>query len=140
FDPDLFASNGHARGQSPDGSEQGMLDIDVAGVAVVGEDGISIERAPEGIVFEPLADAAERLGELVGADEKFTAHNAALWKYGLLVRVPRGVQLEQPPYVRIGNAAEGGALFWRLLVVAEPESRFTLIEEYVSARPDLSGY
>jgi Fe-S cluster assembly protein SufD len=140
FDPDAFASNGHGRGQSPDGSEQGMLDIDVAGVAVVGEDGISIERAPEGIVFEPLADAAERLGELVGADEKFTAHNAALWKHGLLVRVPRGVQLEQPLYVRIGNGAEGGALFWRLLVVAEPLSRFTLIEEYVSARPDLSGY
>src|SRR5439155_10172215 len=71
---------------------------------------------------------------------KLTSHNAALWHHGLLVRVPRGVRLAQPFYVRIGNAADDGALFWRLLVVAEPESRFTLIEEYVSARPDLSGY
>src|SRR3954449_1418687 len=116
FDPDAFASNGHAPGAAPGTRpEETMLDIDVAGTAVVGEDGIVIERAPEGIVFEPLSEAAERLGELVGADEKFTAHNAALWRHGLLVRVPRGVELEQPLYVRIGNKAEGGALFWRLL-------------------------
>jgi Fe-S cluster assembly protein SufD len=140
FDPDAFASNGHVRGQPPAVAEQTMLDIDVAGVAVVGESGIEIQRAPDGVVFEPLTDAAERLGELVGADDKFTAHNAALWQHGLLVRVPRGVELEQPLYVRIANAAEGGALFWRLLVVAEPESRFTLIEEYASAWPDLPGY
>ena len=47
--------------------------------------------------------------------------------------MPRGVVLEKPLYVRIANSVEGGALFWRLLVVAEPESRFTLIEEYASA-------
>src|SRR5207245_7823487 len=46
----------------------------------------------------------------------------------------------QPLYVRIANSAEGGSLFWRLLVIAEEGSRFTLIEEYASARPDLSGY
>jgi Fe-S cluster assembly protein SufD len=54
--------------------------------------------------------------------------------------VPRGLVVEQPFYVRIANSREGAALFWRLLVVAEPESRFTVIEEYTSARPDLSGY
>jgi Fe-S cluster assembly protein SufD len=154
FDPDAFASNGQSRplrrasppqaragaDESPAVAEQTMLDIDVAGVAVVGESGIEIERAPDGVVFERLTDAAERLGELVGADDKFTAHNAALWEHGLLVRIPRGIELEQPLYVRIGNAADGGALFWRLLVVAEPGSRCTLIEEYVSPRPDLTGY
>ena len=34
----------------------------------------------------------------------------------------------------------GGSLFWRLLVVAEEGSRFTVIEEYASASPDLRGY
>ena len=48
--------------------------------------------------------------------------------------------LEQPLYVRIANSAENGTLFWRLLVVAESGSRFSLIEEYVSASPDLAGY
>ena len=63
-----------------------------------------------------------------------------MWTHGLLVHVPRGVVLEKPLYVRIANAVEGGSLFWRLLVVAEPESRFTLIEEYVVVDPELVAY
>jgi Fe-S cluster assembly protein SufD len=136
FDPDAFGQDGHDRGQSPAGS---MLDIDVAGVVVVDEGGVEIERAPDGVVFEPLGEH-ELLGTLVGADDKFTAHNAARWEHGLLVRVPQGLVLEQPLYVRIANATEDGSLFWRLLVVAEPQSRFTLIEEYASASPELTGY
>src|SRR3954447_18525386 len=139
FDPEAYLSNGHVRGQAPDGVAGSMLDLDVAALATVTEDGIEIERSPEGITFEPLADH-ELLGKLVGADEKFAAHNAALWEHGLLVQVPKGVVLEQPLYVRITNTREGGALFWRLLVVAEPESRFSVVEEYTSASPKLAGY
>jgi Fe-S cluster assembly protein SufD len=139
FDPDAFVSNGHVGGQTPAGAAGSMLELDVAAVATVTEDGIEIERAPDGVTFEPLRDH-ELLGALVGADEKFAAHNAALWEHGLLVQVPRGLVIEQPLYVRISNTHEGGALFWRLLVVAEPESRFSVVEEYASARPDLAGY
>src|SRR5919197_916648 len=136
FDPDAFSANG-ASGVA---KLETMLDVDVAGLASVSEAGIEIERAPEGVTFAPLAEDHERLGSLVGADEKFAAHNAALWQHGLLVHVPRGVVLEQPLYVRVSAAADSGALFWRLLVVAEPESRFTVIEEYGSASPDLAAY
>jgi Fe-S cluster assembly protein SufD len=140
FDPDSFVSNGHVRGPGPATRRQeSMLDIDVGGLATVTEAGIEIERTPDGVRFEPLSDH-ELLGTLVGADEKFAAHNAALWEHGLLVHVPRGVVLEQPLYVRVANSREGGALFWRLLVVAEPESRFSVIEEYVSGAPALAGY
>ena len=139
FDPDSFVSNGHVGDQTSAQAAGSMLDLEVAALATVGEDGIEIERAPEGITFEPLRDH-ELLGTLVGADEKFAAHNAALWEHGLLVQVPKGVVLEQPLYVRIANSRDGGALFWRLLVVAEPESRFSVVEEYASARPDLAGY
>ncbi|MGZ4397945.1 MAG: Fe-S cluster assembly protein SufD, partial [Gaiellaceae bacterium] len=90
--------------------------------------------------FEPLTEEHERLYGLVGWSEKFAAHNAAMWQHGLLVVVPRGLVLEKPLYVRIVNSVEGGSLFFRLLVVAEPQSRFSLIEEYVSATPELSGY
>src|SRR4051812_32381512 len=117
-----------------------MLDLDVAALAVVTEKGIEIERAPEGIRFEPLTDAAERLYELVRWDDKFTAHNAAMWQHGLLVHVPKGVVVERPLFVRVANSVEGGSLFWRLLVVAEEGARFTLVEEYSSADPELSGY
>jgi Fe-S cluster assembly protein SufD len=136
FDPEAWTANGAAGIAAP----PSLLDLDVAGVAHVGEAGIEIDRAPEGIRFEPLTDDHELLYSLVGFDEKFAAHNAALWKHGLLVHVPRGVVVEKPLYVRIANAVEGGSLFWRLLVVAEPESRFTLIEEYASASPDLGSY
>jgi Fe-S cluster assembly protein SufD len=139
FDPDSFAapSDASALVRKP-GSE--LLDIAVAGVARVTEGGIEVERAPDGVVFEPLTRDAERLGTLVGADDKFTAHNAARWEHGLLVRVPKGVELDAPLYVKVTNTAEGGALFWRLLVIAEEGSRFSLIEEYTSVSPELVGY
>ncbi len=136
FDPDAFGQNGHGRGLTPDAS---MLDLDLAGVAVVDEGGIEIERAPDGVTFEPLGKHAP-LGTLVGADDKFTAHNAATWEHGLLVHVPAGVELEQPLYVRIANSSPDGSLFWRLLVIAEQGARFSLIEEYASASPELAAY
>jgi Fe-S cluster assembly protein SufD len=137
FDPDRYRSEGHVQGLTPDVS---MLDIDVAGVAVVNEAGIEIERAPDGITFEPLRDDHPRLHELVGWDEKFAAHNAASWQHGLLVVIPKGVVVEQPLYVRVTNTTEDAAVFFRLLVVAEEGSQATLIEEYASATPDLAGY
>jgi Fe-S cluster assembly protein SufD len=141
FDPDAFALNGHAPvpGTRTRPGET-MLDIDAAGIVTVTEAGLTVERAPEGVVVEPLSDDHPRLGELVGATDKLSAHNAAMWKDGLLVRVGRGVELERPIYVRIANAAPGGALFWRLLVEAEEGARFTLIEEYVSESPALRAY
>jgi Fe-S cluster assembly protein SufD len=141
FDPDAFAvPNGHVGGQTPAVPEAGMLEIDVAGAATASEGGIEILRAPDGIKLAPLSDAEERLGALVRPDDKFTAHNAAMWKHGLLVRVPKNVQLEQPLYVRVANSVPGGALFWRLLVVAEEGSSFSLIEEYASSEPELESY
>ena len=138
FDPDAF---GHDGGEFPDAAPESMLDLDVAAFATVTETGIEISRAPAEIRFEPLDEAHERLGSLVSwRDDKFAAHNAAAWQNGLLVHVPGGLELERPLYVRVANAAEGGSLFWRLLVIAEEGARFSLIEEYVSASPDLHAY
>src|SRR4051812_10545158 len=110
FDPDSF---GHAGGQTPGMSPAPMLDLAVSGLATVNEASIDIERAPDGVTFDFLDDHP-RLHELVGWDEKFAAHNAALWERGLLVVVPRGVVLDEPLYVRIANSVDGGSLFWRL--------------------------
>ena len=135
FDPDSFSANGAATvADAP-----ALLELDAAGVAHVSEGGLEIVSAPEGARFEALTDHP-LLGELVGTGEKFAAHNAARWVNGLLVHVPQGVVLEKPLYVRVANAVDGGSLFWRLLIVAEPQSRFTVIEEYASADPALAGY
>jgi Fe-S cluster assembly protein SufD len=137
FDPDAFPvpSDAGAAAEAPR-----LLDLDVAGMAVVSESGVEIERAPDGVRFEPLAEADPRLYSLVGWDEFFAAHNAALWRNGVLVHVPRGVELERPLYVRIASSLPGSALFYRLLVVAEEQARFALIEEYTSASPELDVY
>jgi Fe-S cluster assembly protein SufD len=139
FDPDGFSQD-QDPGPAVVGAESQFLDLDVSGMAVVSESGIEIVRAPEGIRFEALDESDPRLYSLVGWNEKFAAHNAAVWKHGLLVHVPKGVVLEKPLYVRIASSVEGGALFWRLLVVAEEQSRFTLIEEYASAGPATRAY
>src|SRR6266511_3845559 len=138
FDPDAF--------QQVQGSEPGtgpaatMLDLDVAGMATITETGVTVERAPEGITFAPLDEAHERLYSLISWDEKFAAHNAAVWQHGLLVLVPKGVVLDKPLYVRVTNSSDGGSLFWRLLVVAEEGARFTLVEEVASTATDLHSY
>lgn len=135
FDPESFSANG----ATTVADAPALLELDAAGVAHVSEGGLEIVSAPEGVRFEALTDHP-LLGELVGTGEKFAAHNAARWVNGLLVHVPQGVVLEKPLYVRVANAVEGGSLFWRLLIVAEPQSRFTVIEEYASADPALAGY
>jgi Fe-S cluster assembly protein SufD len=135
FDPDSFSAEG--AGESP----ERMLDINVSGLATVTESSLEIEVKPEwGVTFGRLDENHELLHELIGWDEKFAAHNAALWQNGLLVHVPSGVVLDEPLYVRIANSVDGGSLFWRLLVIAEAGSNFSLIEEYASARPDVAGY
>ena len=135
FDPDGFAATGDAVGEP-----QSLVSLDVAGSVIVGEAGMHFAQVPDGVTVEPLRDDHPLLGTLVAPNEKFAAHNAALWENGVLIHVPKGVVVEKPIYIRVQNTIEGGQLFWRLLVVAEEGSRFTVIEEYASASPDLSGY
>ena len=138
FDPDSF---GQVPGTVPETRPaETMLDLDVAGLATIGESGVTIERAPEGVTFQRLDEGHERLYSLVGWEEKFAAHNAAVWQHGLLVHVPKDVVLDKPLYVRITSSANEAALFWRLLVIADPGARFTLVEEVVSSSPELHTY
>jgi Fe-S cluster assembly protein SufD len=136
FDPDAWSAEATSAAAVPS-----MLDLDVAASATIDESGISVSGAvPEGIRFEPLTDDNPLVGSLVQPDDKLRAHNAAVWQHGLLVHVPAGAELEQPLYLRVASNVAGGSLFWRVLVVAEPGSRFTLVQELTSARDDLESY
>jgi Fe-S cluster assembly protein SufD len=135
FDPDAWNAQVAAPAEVPS-----LLDLDVAGSATLDERGITFERAPDGIRFEALTDDHPLVGSLVAPDDKFRAHNAAVWEHGLLVHVPSGVELEKPLYLRVASSADRGSLFWRVLVVAEPGSRFTVVQELTSADPELEAY
>jgi Fe-S cluster assembly protein SufD len=131
FDPAQLVANGHVGGLSP-----AMLDLDVAGRASMNESGIEIISAPAGITFEPLP--ADYPAELVPEDDKFAMENLANWQHGLLVRVPKGVVVDKPLYVKV--TSNGGSLYWRMVVVAEEGARFTLIEDLSSVAPDTLAY
>jgi Fe-S cluster assembly protein SufD len=135
FDPEDYGSKAGTLPRNE--SVTTMLDLDVAGYASVTENGIEFSKLPDGVRFEPLPEDYERLYSLVGWDEKFAAHNAAMWQHGLLVVVPKGLVLEKPLYVRI---AVTGQTFWRLVVVAEEGARASLIEEYASPDPTTEAY
>jgi len=113
-----------------------MLDLDVAGRAAVSEAGIEILSAPEGVTFEPLP--ADYEARLIPEDDKFALENLARWQHGLLVRVPKGVEVALPLYVQV--TSNGGSLYWRMVVEAEEGARFTLIEDLSSPAPDTLAY
>ena len=121
-----------------------LLELDVAAAATIDEASVRIQQMgaalPEGVRFEPLTEDHPLLGTLVGPDDKFRAHNAAVWQNGLLVHVAQDVALEKPLYLRVSSSAPGGSLFWRVLVVADPGSRFTLVQELTSADEQLETY
>ena len=135
FDPDAWTAEASAAVAVPS-----MLDLDVAATATIDETGVHVSGSVDGIAFEPLRDDDPLIGSLVKPDDKFRAHNAAAWQHGLLVRVSAGFELEKPLYLRVASGVPGGSLLWRVLVVAEPGSRFTLVQELTSATDDLEAY
>ncbi len=100
------------------------------------------EESRRGVIFCSLDEAVRRYPDLVrehlmtrcvpaGLD-KLTALHAALWSGGVFVYVPRGVELSLPLEVLVSASVAGLAVFPHVLVIAEPQSRLTLIEEYES--------
>ena len=131
FDPDPVPGT-----VVPGTSGRPMLDLDVAGRAAVNESGIAILSAPAGVTFEPLQLDYE--ARLIPEDDRFALENLAQWRHGLLVRVPKGVELDKPLYVTV--TSNGGSLYWRMVVEAEEGARFTLIEDLSSSAPDTVAY
>ena len=135
FDPDAWTAATSATVAVPS-----MLDLDVAATATIDEAGVHVTGSVDGVAFEPLRDDHPLIGSLVQPDDKLRAHNAAVWEHGLLVHVPAAAELEKPLYLRVASGVPGGSLFWRVLVVAEPGARFTLVQELTSATDDLEAY
>jgi Fe-S cluster assembly protein SufD len=102
------------------------------------EPGVDMAEGPP--VVMPLAEAAERLGDvvrdhfgsLVGADDPFVARNEANWRNGVLVYVPRGQRLAEPVRLSVLQDAGGGSLDWRALIVLEEGAEAEVWERYGS--------
>jgi Fe-S cluster assembly protein SufB/Fe-S cluster assembly protein SufD len=67
-------------------------------------------------------------------DDKFAALNNALFTTGFFLHVPKGIEVTLPfRHVTVFDS-EGSGLFAQNLVVADPRSKFTILEELYSTR------
>ena len=139
FDPDAWTADASSAVAVPS-----MLDLDVAASATIDESGIQVSDVVD-TAASAFASSAHR-GPPAARQRSSPpttssrAHNAAVWEHGLLVHVPAGVVLDKPLYLRVASSAPGGSLFWRVLVVAEPGSRFTFVQELTSGDEQLESY
>ena len=106
------------------------------------------DPGPGAPVVMPLALAAERYAEVVekhlgsvvsDAESPFVARNEALWSDGLLVYIPKGVELSEPIIVNTVHEVAGSALHWRLLVVLEEGAKAEIWHQTLSADAEAEG-
>lgn len=93
-----------------------------------------------GVVFCDLHTAVREYGDLVqryfaratpASYSKFSALNAAFWSGGCFLYVPRGVEIGIPLQAFTYLGSSGLSVFPRTLIVAEPDSDVTLIEQWL---------
>jgi Fe-S cluster assembly protein SufD len=109
--------------------------------AVVHTD-IREDLSGKGVILCSLREAVEKHPELVEKhlataavppeEGKFQALNAALWTDGVFFYVPRGVRLDLPVRVTRWISESGAAFFSRTLIVAEPTSQVSYVDEILS--------
>jgi Fe-S cluster assembly protein SufD len=97
--------------------------------------------AEQGVVLLPMQQALASHEELIKRfmdravaplEHKFSAMRAALWRDGVLLYVPKNLAAEAPIRVRYTLPQGERAVFPRTLVILEPNSSATLIEEFTS--------
>jgi len=108
-----------------------------------GSHAIAPELAARGVVVIPLSKALETHGELLRqhfmaqpqrlGSAKFAALHTAFVADGAFIYVPRGVEIDQPILVSHWAFGAGAAVFPHTLVLAEENSRVTVIDRFGSA-------
>jgi len=101
------------------------------------------DLARKGVIFTDMETAVREHAELVQnyflteclnpMDRKFVALNGALWSGGTFLYVPRGVEVTLPLRTLFWLDVAGLGAFPHTLIIAEPNSQVTYIEECGSA-------
>jgi Fe-S cluster assembly protein SufD len=104
---------------------------------------------PDGVIVTTFADAVRNhrdvldrhLGSLVAADDDvFTILNdAAEYRSGSFVYLPRGVALSEPISLRTVQPESGTLLHQRTLIVLEEGAQAEVWEQYLSGSADVDG-
>jgi Fe-S cluster assembly protein SufD len=96
---------------------------------------------PDGVIVAPIAEAPrELLGRVVSPDDLFTLLNdAAEYRAGSFVYVPRGVVVSEPISLRTVHPRTGTLLHQRTLIALEEGAQAEVWEQYLSAETELDG-
>ncbi|MBN2548134.1 MAG: Fe-S cluster assembly protein SufD [Anaerolineales bacterium] len=126
---------------------QSLTDDAYGGQIVLAPEGIQVDLNPalsaRGVVFTDLATAESQyphllekiLGQVVRPEEgKFAALAGAMTRAGVLLYVPRGVELEQPLHSILWAPGANLAYFSHILVYLEDGASATYVHE--AASPD----
>jgi Fe-S cluster assembly protein SufD len=106
----------------------------------------SPQHADQGVIFADWATAVREhshileanLGTVVPDDEdKFSALTAAMAADGVLLYVPKGVQMEQPLHSVVWMPGEKTSFFSRVLIILEAGAAVTYVHE--TASPTIQG-
>jgi Fe-S cluster assembly protein SufD len=134
----------------PDAKAKGWEFTDLSGLDIDAYEPVAAEAeitAPEGVTVLPLGDAVgehealvkERLGSLVSIEDPFVARNESAWTEGVLVHVPRGVQVSEPIRVEVPVDRGGAAFPWRTLIVLEEGAEAEVWEHWSSPSDEVDG-
>jgi Fe-S cluster assembly protein SufD len=103
---------------------------------------VSADLAKRGVVVSTLSDALTRHPGLLRehfmaqpqklGSAKFAALHEAFIQDGAFIHVPRGVEVDRPIVVVHGASGAGAAVFPHTLVIAEDNSRVTVVDHFVS--------
>jgi Fe-S cluster assembly protein SufD len=119
------------------------LDLDAyeaagADAEIAGAEGATVVALSEALSSH--AELLERhLGSLVPAEDPFVARNEAGWRDGVLIHVPRGVQVAEPIRVEVPVDRDGVAVGWRTLIVLEEGAEAEVWEHWSSPGDEING-
>ena len=152
---DLEMATG-AEGPLPAGLRDAMDQDRESSGRITEVDGVvrTVELSPglaeQGVVLMSLAEASAQGSTLVqqllateavpASDGKFEALNAALWTDGVLLYVPKGVRLDQPVRLSRWVSRGGTAVISRILIVAEPGSQVSFVDEILSPNLEAQSF
>ncbi len=103
---------------------------------------LATDLAAKGVIVSTLAEATTKHADLLKAhfmaqpqklgSEKFAALHTAFVGDGAFIYIPRGVELAEPLVITHAANGAGTAVFPHTLVIAEENSKVTVVDHFVS--------
>ncbi len=135
----------------PDQKAKGWEFTDLSGLDIGSYEDVVVDdvqvTGAEGATVIPLSEALsshsqlleEQLGSLVPIEDPFVARNEAAWRDGVLVHVPRGVNVAEPIRIEVPVDADGTAVSWRTLIVLEEGAEAEVWEHWSSPGDEIDA-